>query len=500
MNIGEKIAELRRDAGLTQEALASRLVISPQAVSKWERGVANPDLELIPEIARLFGVSTDELLGLSSPKAKETELESRVSSLERLLAMLTEKDDHAMREIQLRDAPRVESFDFTKMTAEEKKKWKPDGLCILDDHQGAALVCKAIPVERAVGAAVDPQLIFAGLSVEIDGPLHVLIHLCTKGSNHARNHHLAVYFTTEENPEWDNQKSAWCGCINGNWIGIDLLINNPLLRGTLTGLRIDPFDYGDGTTTVDSVRLMTDDGELVADLTPLLTDKFAILDNHDPIENITTPHLFLKNVVYTESPAGKLSVVSVPAKITKQVYDPMLINDDLSIDASKARYVHLRMKTSLFDRNRGTYRTTLNINCNAEMKLYFKTEGCDDYTEQRGISVHYLATDQMQDIYIDTSISGAWHGTLTGLRLDPIENQGASFEISQIELLEGTPKVKLSGFMSSLEEKIAGLETAVADLEGELEDARSTAEEALDEVEDLKSELESLRAQMEEKD
>ena len=496
MNIGEKIAQLRRDAGMTQEALASRLVISPQAISKWERGIANPDLELIPEIAKLFGISADELLGLSSPKARENELESRISSLERLLTMLTEKDDHATREILLQGAPRVASFDFTKMTAEEKKKWKPDGLCILDET--AELVCKATPIERAVGAAVDPQLIFAGLSVAVNGPLHVLIHLCTKGSNHARNHHLAVYFTTEENPEWDNQKSAWCGCINGNWIGIDLLINNPLLRGTLTGLRIDPFDYGDGTTTVDSVRLMTDEGELVADLTPLLTDKFAILDNHDPIENITTPHLFLKNVVYTESPAGKLSLVSVPAKIVRQVYDPMLIRDGLSIDAGKVRYIHLRMKTSLFDRGRGTYRTTLNINCNAEMKLYFKTEGCDDYTEQRGISVHYLATDQMQDIYVDTSINGAWHGTLTGLRLDPIENQGASFEIAQIELLEGTPKVKLSGFMSSLEEKIARLETAVADLEGELEDARSTAEEALDEVEDLKSELEALQTKIDE--
>ena len=498
MNIGEKIAELRRDAGMTQEVLASRLVISPQAVSKWERGVANPDLELIPEIARLFGVSADELLGLSSPKARENELESRIGSLERLLSMLTEKDDNATREILLQGAPRVASFDFTKMPTEEKKKWKPDGLCILDET--AELVCKATPIERAVGAAVDPQLIFAGLSVAVNGPLHVLIHLCTKGSNHTRNHHLAVYFTTEENPEWDNQKSAWCGCINGNWIGIDLLINNPLLRGTLTGLRIDPFDYGDGTTTVDSVRLMTDEGELVADLTPLLTDKFAILDNHDPIENITTPHLFLKNVVYTESPAGKLSLVSVPAKIVRQVYDPMLIRDGLSIDASKARYIHLRLKTSLFDPSRGTYRTSCNINCNAEMKLYFKTEGCDDYTEQRKFSVHYLATDQMQDIYIDTSISGSWHGTLTGLRLDPIENQGASFEIAQIELLEGTPKVKLSGFMSSLEEKIAKLETAVADLEGELEDARSTAEEALDEVEDLKSELEALREKMEEQD
>ena len=494
MNIGEKIAQLRRDAGMTQEALASRLVISPQAISKWERGIANPDLEVIPEIAKLFGISTDELLGLSSPKARENELESRISSLERLLTMLTEKDDHATREILLQGAPRVASFDFTKMTAEEKKKWKPDGLCILDET--AELVCKATPIERAVGAAVDPQLIFAGLSVAVNGPLHVLIHLCTKGSNHARNHHLAVYFTTEENPEWDNQKSAWCGCINGNWIGIDLLINNPLLRGTLTGLRIDPFDYGDGTTTVDSVRLMTDEGELVADLTPLLTDKFAILDNHDPIENITTPHLFLKNVVYTESPAGKLSLVSVPAKIVRQVYDPMLIRDGLSIDASKVRYIHLRLKTSLFDRNRGTYRTTLNINCNAEMKLYFKTEGCTDYTEQRGISVHYLATDQMQDIYIDTSISGAWHGTLTGLRLDPIENQGASFEIAQIELLEGTPKVQLSGFMSSLEEKIARLEATVSNLESELEEIRSEAEDAMDEAEDVRSELESLQERL----
>lgn len=496
MNIGEKIAELRRDAGMTQDALASRLVISPQAVSKWERGVANPDLELIPEIARLFGVSADELLGLSSSKARENELESRIGSLERLLSMLTEKDDNATREIMLRNAPRVASFDFTKMPAEEKKKWKPDGLCVLDET--AELVCKATPIERAVGAAVDPQLIFAGLSVAVNGPLHVLIHLCIKGSHPARNHHLAVYFTTEENPEWDNQKSAWCGCINGNWIGIDLLINNPLLRGTLTGLRIDPFDYGDGTTYVDSVRLKNEKGEIIADLTPLLYT-FSQLDSEAKTDGFMSPRCFIKNVSFTEAPAG-IGLTSIPAKITKQVYDPMLTRDDLSIDAGKVRYIHLRLKTSLFDRNRGTYRTSCNINCNAEMKLYFKTEGCDDYTEQRGISVHYLATDQMQDIYIDTSISGAWHGTLTGLRLDPIENQGASFEIAQIELLEGTPKVKLSGFMSSLEDKIAKLETAVADLEGELEDARSTAEEALDEVEDLKSELEALREKMEEQD
>lgn len=494
MNIGEKIAQLRRDAGMTQEALASRLVISPQAISKWERGIANPDLELIPEIARLFGISTDELLGMSTPKSKSSELEMRISSLERLLSMLTEKDENATREIMLRDAPRIASFDFAKMTAEEKKNWKPDGLCVLDDRQGTELVCKATPAERTAGAAVDPQLIFAGLSVEIDGPLHVLIHLCTKGSHPSRNHHLAVYFTTEENPEWDNQKSAWCGCINGNWIGVDLLINNPLLSGTLTGLRIDPFDHGDGTTYVDSVRLKNEKGEIVADLTPLLYT-FSQLDDEAKVDCLTFPRCFIKNVAFTEAPAG-IGLISVPTRLTKQVFDPMLINDDLRIDVSKARYIHIRMKTSLFDQNRGTFRV-LNATCNAEMKLYFKTEGCDEYTEQRKFSVHYLATNQMQDIYIDTSIHGFWQGTLTGLRLDPIENQGASFEIAQIELLEGTPKVQLSGFMSSLEEKIIRLEATVSNLESELEEIRSEAEDAMDEAEDVRSELESLREQLE---
>ncbi len=495
MNIGEKIAELRRDAGMTQEALASKLVISPQAVSKWERGVANPDLELIPEIARLFGISTDELLGLSTPKSHPGELESRIASLERLLSMLTEKDENATKEIMLREAPRIASFDFASMTKDEKQKWEPDGLCILDDT--AELVCKATPTERTVGTAVDPQIIFAGLSVEIDGPLHLLVHLCTRGSNPALDHHMAVYFTTRENPDWDQKKYAHWHYVNGNWIGVDLLITNPLLRGTLTGLRIDPFDRGDGTTYVDSVRLKNEKGEIVADLTPLL-HTFSQLDSEAETDHFTSPRCFIKNAAFTvssESPAN-LGLISVPTKITKQVYDPMLINDDLRIDISKVRYVHIRMKTSLFDRNRDTFRTTCNINCNAEMKLYFKTEGCTDYTEQRKFGVYYLATDQMQDIYIDTSINGFWHGTLTGLRLDPIENQGASFEISQIELLEGTPKVRLSGFMSSLEEKIAQLEASVADLESELEGVRCEAEDAMSEAEDLRNELDSLRNQM----
>lgn len=61
MNIGNKIKELRAQRGITQEQLANSIGISYQAVSKWETGIALPDITLIPVLAGYFGVSTDEL-------------------------------------------------------------------------------------------------------------------------------------------------------------------------------------------------------------------------------------------------------------------------------------------------------------------------------------------------------------------------------------------------------------------------------------------------------
>ena len=71
MNLGDKIKELRKSKGITQEQLADMLVVSSQAVSKWETGVANPDLALIPDLAKVFEVSTDELLGVDSKGKSE---------------------------------------------------------------------------------------------------------------------------------------------------------------------------------------------------------------------------------------------------------------------------------------------------------------------------------------------------------------------------------------------------------------------------------------------
>lgn len=62
MEFNEKLQELRKRKGLTQEALAERLFVSRTAVSKWESGRGFPNLESLKAIAKVFSVSLDELL------------------------------------------------------------------------------------------------------------------------------------------------------------------------------------------------------------------------------------------------------------------------------------------------------------------------------------------------------------------------------------------------------------------------------------------------------
>ena len=65
--IGKNIALFRKQKNMTQEELASVLHVSPQAVSKWENGLSCPDIALLPQLAAVFGVSVDFLLGIAPP-------------------------------------------------------------------------------------------------------------------------------------------------------------------------------------------------------------------------------------------------------------------------------------------------------------------------------------------------------------------------------------------------------------------------------------------------
>ena len=60
--LGKRIAALRREKELTQDALAEVLGVSPQAVSKWENDQTCPDITLLPKLVQELGVSVDELL------------------------------------------------------------------------------------------------------------------------------------------------------------------------------------------------------------------------------------------------------------------------------------------------------------------------------------------------------------------------------------------------------------------------------------------------------
>ena len=61
--IGKRIMQHRKQLGMTQDQLAEKLGVTAQAVSKWENDQSCPDITMLPKLAEIFGISTDELLG-----------------------------------------------------------------------------------------------------------------------------------------------------------------------------------------------------------------------------------------------------------------------------------------------------------------------------------------------------------------------------------------------------------------------------------------------------
>ena len=71
MDIGNQIKQLRQRRGITQEAMAQHFGLTPQAISKWERGVGTPDIGILPDLSAYFGVTIDELFAISDDTRME---------------------------------------------------------------------------------------------------------------------------------------------------------------------------------------------------------------------------------------------------------------------------------------------------------------------------------------------------------------------------------------------------------------------------------------------
>lgn len=85
MEFNEKIQELRKQKGLTQEELAEALFVSRTAVSKWESGRGYPNIDSLKAIAKFFGVTVDELLSgeqvLTIAQEDQKEKENHIRNL-----------------------------------------------------------------------------------------------------------------------------------------------------------------------------------------------------------------------------------------------------------------------------------------------------------------------------------------------------------------------------------------------------------------------------------
>lgn len=90
LNIANRLRTLRGDMGMTQEQLAERLGVSAKSVSRWECGATYPDLEMVPVLAEIFGVSMESLLDAESSAKKDAPFEvyhklDRIENLEERL-------------------------------------------------------------------------------------------------------------------------------------------------------------------------------------------------------------------------------------------------------------------------------------------------------------------------------------------------------------------------------------------------------------------------------
>ena len=96
ITLGKRIGLLRRQKNLKQDDLAGMLDVSPQAVSKWENDQTCPDINLLPKLAKILGVSVDELLSGKQelePTVQMLPVEQRKDIKDMMLRIIVDSSD-----------------------------------------------------------------------------------------------------------------------------------------------------------------------------------------------------------------------------------------------------------------------------------------------------------------------------------------------------------------------------------------------------------------------
>lgn len=232
--IGENIKRIRRERNLTQEEVANHLGISFQSISKWERDDGYPDITMLPALANYFGISVDELLGMS-----ETEKSDKYEEINRIWTDNNKNGLHNENVTIMRDALKAfpndalllvqlsTSLEKLEGSAEEKDKYLRESIAVQEqilkygedsEVRGATLynICfaywKAGEYDKALEQAKKlPNLYKArenALVYFLNGEeKRKIAKEALTPLAWAIAHHLSALYETENNPEYLNKAS-----------------------------------------------------------------------------------------------------------------------------------------------------------------------------------------------------------------------------------------------------------------------------------------------------
>jgi len=93
MSLADNIKKLREDKGLLQKQVASEIGLNPAHYNKIEKGIVEPSVDILDKLAKLFGISIDQIVHLEDRVPKEVTIEDKTSVEQiRLIQELDEKD------------------------------------------------------------------------------------------------------------------------------------------------------------------------------------------------------------------------------------------------------------------------------------------------------------------------------------------------------------------------------------------------------------------------
>ena len=159
-----RIAQLRKEAGMTQEQLGNALGLTYQSVSKWENGLSCPDVQLLPQLADLFHVTLDDLFGREAPQPERT-AEQEEMEMERILPW---PDDDTLYTVVYHGHQLLTEEPAALRGHREELRFVYDGPAV-NVSSWFDVVCESGPVGGNVTAGGDVKCGEVGGSVTADG-------------------------------------------------------------------------------------------------------------------------------------------------------------------------------------------------------------------------------------------------------------------------------------------------------------------------------------------